>query len=427
MAGQVRAEVLIDGIASDGAGVGRLPDGRAVFVHRTAPGERAEVEVTRSRPRWARARLVRLLTASPSRREAPCPHYARCGGCSLEHLGYEAQLRAKSVIAAETLARVGGEDVGPPRVIPSPSEFRYRNRVTFTLRRTGGGRVVAGFHALEEPDRIVDLDGRCLLPEGAISEAWQALRVAWGEGASLLPRGRQLRLTLRTTASGDLALLIEGGQGDGDAGALLERVPGLRSVWRVEPGATRLLAGAAELLESWNGEEVRLRGGAFLQGNRAAAALLEAHVREIAGEVEGVRVVDAYCGVGLHARRLARAGARVVGIELDAGAVAEARRAAPEAEFIAGPVEAHLGAQLPVGLVILNPPRTGISPEVAAALVGNPPTRLVYVSCNPATLARDLRRLAPALVLDGVLCFDLFPQTAHVETVARLRRQDAAG
>jgi 23S rRNA (uracil1939-C5)-methyltransferase len=417
----LRAEVAIHGVASDGAGVGRLPDGRAVFVHRTLPGERAEVEVTRSRPRWARGRLLRLLEGSPERREAPCPHYARCGGCSLEHLEYTAQLRAKGRIAAETLMRVGGQRPEIPEVIASPREFRYRNRVTFALRRSGG-RVVAGFHALEEPDSIVDLDGGCLLPEPAIAEGWDALRASWGAGAELLPAGRDLRLALRATAAGELALLVEGGRGDGDPEALLRAVPGLRAVWRVEEGGPRLLAGDAELRESWNGEEVRLRGGAFLQGNREAAALLEAHVREVIGGVEGLTVVDAYCGVGLHARRLWRDGARVTGVELDAGAVAEARRAAPGAEFVAGRVEDHLGALLPAELVILNPPRTGIAPEVAELLRESPPRRIVYISCNPATLARDLQRLAPALVLDGVLCFDLFPQTAHVETVATLRR-----
>jgi 23S rRNA (uracil1939-C5)-methyltransferase len=420
MARAVSAEVTIHGIASDGAGVGRLPDGRALFVHRTAPGERARVEVTRSRPRWARGRLVELLESSPARRVAPCPHYERCGGCSLEHLDYAAQLRAKAAIAAETLARVGGLALAAPAVEPSPREFRYRNRVTFTLRRLARGRVVAGFHALEEPDRIVDLDGRCLLPEEAIAAGWQALRESWGEDAALLPAGRQLRLTLRATLSGALALLVEGGSGDGEPAGLLQRVPGLRSVWRVEAGGVRLLAGEEELGESWSGEEVRLRGGAFMQGNREAAALLEAYVHGVIGAAAGLRVVDAYCGVGLHARRLARAGASVTGVELDAGAVAEARRAAPAARFIGGTVEDHLEGLLPADLVILNPPRTGIAAEVAALLGASPPRRIVYISCNAATLARDLRRLEAAFEVADLRCFDLFPQTAHVETVATL-------
>ena len=144
---------------------------------------------------------------------------------------------------------------------------------------------------------------------------------------------------------------------------------------------------------------------------------------ELAGDVAGLRVVDAYCGVGFHARRFARAGARVVGIELDAQAVDEAARAAPEgAEFREGPVEELIRAELPADLVILNPPRAGVHAEVADALVAAPAERVIYVSCNPATLARDLKRLAPVYRLDSLRSFDLFPQTAHVETVVLLRK-----
>src|SRR5690606_23467418 len=135
----------------------------------------------------------------------------------------------------------------------------------------------------------------------------------------------------------------------------------------------------------------------------------------------GARDVDAYCGVGLHARRLAREGATVVGIELDPDAIREARRAAPPGtEFLLGRVEDLLPAVLPADLVILNPPRRGLHATVPGALAARPPARLIYVSCDPATLARDLARLRPAFRLRGLRCFDLFPQTTHVETVAEL-------
>src|SRR5690606_29912397 len=134
-------------------------------------------------------------------------------------------------------------------------------------------------------------------------------------------------------------------------------------------------------------------------------------------------VVDAYCGVGLHARRLARAGAEVIGIELDGDAVAAARAAAvPGSSFRHGTVEALLPDVLPAWLVILNPPRRGVAAEVVDALLARPPERILYVSCSPATLARDLRRLADRFRLDGVRAFDLFPQTAHVETIVSLAR-----
>lgn len=414
--------VRIDSIAAGGEGVGRLPDGRVTFVHRTAPGDLAEVALVERKERWTRGRLLRVLEPSPERREAPCPFYARCGGCTLEHLPYDAQLRAKGRIVADALTRIGGIPVEPPEVVPSPTEFRYRNRVSFALRRAEHGKVEAGFHALGAPDEIVDLGGACLLPEEPVARVWDALRAAWGPDARRLPSGERLRLTLRASAGGEVSLLVEGGYSPGRPEELIEAVPGLVSIWHQRRDASaELIAGAPGLPETWGDETVELSGAAFLQVNRGAAALLEAHVAELAGEVAGLRVVDAYCGVGFHARRFARAGAAVVGIELDAQAVDEAIRAAPEgARFVQGPVEELIRAELPADLVILNPPRAGVHADVADALAASPAERVVYISCNPATLARDLKRMAGVYRLESVRAFDLFPQTAHVETVVLL-------
>lgn len=419
-------EVRIESIAAGGEGVGRLPDGRVTFVHRTAPGDRVEIALTERKERWTRGRLLRVTEPSPDRRDAPCPFYARCGGCTLEHLTYHAQLRAKSRIVADALTRIGGIAVDPPEVVPSPAEFRYRNRVSFALRRSEHGRVDAGFHALGAPDEIVDLDGACLLPEEPIAQVWNALRTAWGPDARLLPSGQTLRLTLRANAAGEVSLLVEGGYSPGRPEELIERVPGLVSVWhRPRDADPELVAGAPGLPETWGDETVELSGAAFLQVNRGAAALLEAHVAELAGDVAGLRIVDAYCGVGFHARRFARAGATVVGIELDPRAVDEATRGAPPgATFVEGAVEALIRAELPADLVVLNPPRAGVHAEVAEALTAEPARRVIYVSCNPATLARDLRRMSSTYRLETIRSFDLFPQTAHVETVVSLVRVD---
>jgi 23S rRNA (uracil1939-C5)-methyltransferase len=412
----------IDGIAAGGAGVGRDPDGRAVFVHRTAPGELVEARISEARPRWARGDLVRVLEPSPARRDAPCPYYARCGGCTLEHMAYAAQLAAKSALVADALQRIGGLSVERPAVVPSPREFRYRNRVSFTLVRLRDGGVVAGFHELMRPDRVLDIGDACLLPEGKVAAAWSALRRCWGAGASRLPSGLRLRLTLRATARGQVALLVQGGYGAGRPDELLASIPELAAVWHQPlPASTpALLAGETRLEETWHDQDLDLGGAVFLQVNRDAAALLEEHVLAVAGDVAGLDVVDAYCGVGIHARRLHGAGARVTGIELDPIAVAEAVRAADGARFLVGRVEDILPAVLPADLVILNPPRAGLAAPAAAALAAAPPARLIYVSCDPATLARDLKRLGTAFDIRSVRAFDLFPQTAHVETVVEL-------
>jgi 23S rRNA (uracil1939-C5)-methyltransferase len=415
-------DLRISGIAAGGAGVGRDAGGRAVFVHRTAPGELVRARLIEEKPRWARARLERVLESSPDRRDAPCRFYARCGGCTLEHLSYAAQLSAKAVIVVDALSRIGGIAIDTPAVVASPAELCYRNRVSFSLVRLRDGSVRAGFHELERPDRVIDIDETCLMPEPPVAAAWGELRRGWGRGAARLPSGTRLRLTLRATAAGRTSLLVQGGYSAGRPDELLVRVASLDSIWHQPQPADSpvLLAGASALSESWQGEELSLGGAMFLQVNRGAAALLDEHVMQLAGDVSGRTVVDAYCGVGLHARRLARLGARVRGIELDAQAVQEAQRSAPAAVFTAARVEDALPAALPADLVVLNPPRAGVAAEGVAALLAVPPSRIIYISCDPATLARDLKRLAPTFRVRSIRCFDLFPQTAHIESVVEL-------
>jgi 23S rRNA (uracil1939-C5)-methyltransferase len=187
-----------------------------------------------------------------------------------------------------------------------------------------------------------------------------------------------------------------------------------------------LVAGSARAHELWLDEPVRPGARAFLQVNRGAAERLHAAVMAAAVPADqsaaGMSVVDAYCGVGVYGRALARVGARVTGIELDPEAAAAARAGAPEGfRVIEGAVEERLGEVLPVALAILNPPRPGVDERVTAQLSAAGVERVVYVGCDPATLARDLGRLE-GYALTGLHAFDLFPQTAHVETVAVLRR-----
>lgn len=415
--------VEITGITSEGAGVGRLDDGRVTFVHRTAPGDLARVRVTEEKARWTRAELVDVLEPGPGRREAPCPHYDRCGGCTLEHLTYAAQLEAKAGVAADALQRIGGLDVGVPPVTPSPSTSRYRNRVTFTLRRGRDG-VIAGFHELEAPDRLVDITDACLLPEQPLATAWGELRSSWGPNARRLPSGDELRLTLRSSRVGEVALMVDGGYAPGRAAELVDAVDGLVALWHRPEGSGRyrLLAGEATLRDDWSGDDLELSGDVFTQVNREAAALLERHVLDrVLADGPG-RVLDAYCGVGLHARRLEREGVEVVGIEAHPRAVAEARRAAPDSRILEGTVAERLPESLPVDVAILNPPRAGVEAGAVEWLAAEGPERIVYVSCDPATLARDLKRLGDRYEVAEIRCFDMFPQTAHVETVVELER-----
>jgi len=413
----------VDAIVAGGDGIARGDDGRVVFVARTAPGELVEVEYTDVRRQWARARVVEVREASESRRDPPCPHYAHCGGCQLQHLEYDAQCSVKGAIVAESLRRIGGIDAAPPQVIGSPRELGYRNRVTLVARQDG---ALVGYHDAEDPTRLVDVD-RCPLAEEPVNGVLAALRRAWRESKGCFPRGRELRLTLRATAEGAVGLAVEGGRDVGRPEALLAAVAGLEAVWVLNPrGDVVRSAGAKTLDERWGPYSIPIAGVGFVQVNRGASSLLDDYVRELCGDVAGRRVVDAYCGFGVRALDLARRGAAVVGIERDRHAVKWAVRSAAadtkagSPRFVADDVERALAGELPADVVVLNPPRRGVALDALHALRRRSSGRVVYVSCDPATLARDLKELSPAFELASLRAFDLFPQTAHVETVATL-------
>ena len=412
-AGAPTETVRVEGLAAGGRGVARLDDGRVCFVPLAAPADLLDIAIGRDHGRWAEASIVRIQEGGAGRRDAPCPYYGRCGGCSIQHLEYGAQLDAKAGIVADALARIGGWDVPPPPIEGSPREWRYRNRMTFTLRRLPGGKIVAGLYARARRGRVVDIDARCLLPEEPLAAAWGALRRAWGPHAGHLPAGRELRLTLRALRPEGVSLSIEGGRGSGDPEALAAAIPELREVWHRPRGAD----GARRL---YGGEAAGDGPHGFTQVNVEADAALAAHVQDVVAPGPGLRVVDAYAGAGAHARAAAAMGAQAVAIERDAAAVARGRRLAPDVDFREGDVELRLPGALPADVVVLNPPRAGLSADAAALLLEGGVGRLVYVSCDPATLARDIARLAAAYAPHSARCFDLFPQTAHVETVVEL-------
>ena len=421
-------EVRIRSLSSDGAGVGDLPDGPVVFVHRTAPDDRVRVMVQTAKARWARARLREVIEPSPERVVPPCPHYHACGGCTLQHIPYDSQLQWKGRFVSDALTRIGGFEQTAPEVQPSPGQLGYRSRVTFTLLRIGGGRIVAGLHKLDAPARVHDIPDACLIADPRINVAWAAIRSSWGQGARNLPGGPALRLTLMAADEG-VVLVVAGGKGKGDLARLLDPDSGLVAVWRVGgKGETQFVAGVETVHETRLDESVSVGPVAFSQVNPAMADNLHRSLLDAVPGPASCRIIDAYCGTGLLGRRFAREGATVVGIELDAAAVSAALVEAPAGfEVLHGAVEELLEQALPADLVILNPPRAGLAKAVPRLLSERPVETVAYVSCDPATLARDLERLAPAYEIEQVLAFDMFPQTAHVETLVILSSREHTG
>jgi 23S rRNA (uracil1939-C5)-methyltransferase len=395
-------------LAAGGDGVGRLADGRTVFVPRTAPGDLVEVTGLREHKRFARARLARLLEPSPHRVEPRCPHYVHdeCGGCQLQHVDNETQLASRRAFVGDALRRIAKRDVPDPPIVPAQKTYDYRTKIT--LHVEGGGRRI-GLYRYHRADQIFDLKW-CHITVPELMELWQTVRKL----RSLLPPQLE-QIVLRLDRGGGRHLLVRVGAGEIWSGAErlyreLERNRTPATVWwQPEGGAARAMAGSVEAFPATVFEQVHPE-----MGDR---------VREFAvqqlGEVSGRKVWDLYAGIGETTAQLVARGAIVESVELDRRAVAEAEARGPAARRLSGRVEDLLRKLGRPDLVIVNPPRTGMDERVSAELERVRPDRLVYISCDPATLARDLQRLE-RFQLMLVQAFDLFPQTTHVETVAVL-------
>jgi 23S rRNA (uracil1939-C5)-methyltransferase len=398
-------ELAIDSIAAGGDGVGRT-EGLVVFVPRTAPGDLVTARIE-PKGRFARGALAELRGASADRVDPPCPHYTRdrCGGCQLQHLTYEAQLAAKGGIVRDSLTRIARREVGPAEVRPSAHQWRYRRKLTLALRRRGG-QWIAGLHAFDAPGQIFRLDD-CPITDERVVALWREIMAA----SERFPRERELRGAVRLLDDG-ASFVLEGGASWPEARGFFDAVPGVSALWwkragdRPRPIADR--------------RQVRAPGASFAQVNPAVADRLREYVVDCVMARKPTTAVDAYAGAGDTAAELAGRGVQVTAIEIDRAAAAWAGERLPAgSRAVAGRVEEEISQALPSDVVIVNPPRTGVDERVTAALAAARPRAIVYVSCNPATLARDLARL-PGYQIATLLAFDMFPQTAHVETVCEL-------
>jgi 23S rRNA (uracil1939-C5)-methyltransferase len=405
-------EVEIRDIAAGGDGVGRV-DGLVVFAPRTAPGDRIRATIERGK-RFARASGVEILKASPDRVEPVCLHYDRdaCGGCQLQHLSYDAQRSAKAGMIRDAFVRIGKRRVDPPPVRHTWSPWRYRTKLTLALRRSADGWV-AGLHRFDDPGVVFHLED-CAITSERVMAVWDGILAH----AEWLPSADALRASVRLVGDG-AAFVVEGGGAWPTAHRLLDAVPALVEVWWIPENTRgrRLVAARGE------GHE---HGASFTQINPRVAGLMREHVLALVRALDPRRVVDAYAGAGDTAEPIARAGARVTAIEMDREAVrACAMRLPSGSRALAGRVEHLLPQALPAELVLLNPPRAGVAPEVTRACeAADPrPAALIYVSCDPATLARDVARL-PSYRVASLTAFDMFPQTAHIETVCELRLEE---
>jgi len=361
-------DVTIQDVAFGGKGVARH-DGKAVFIPLTIEGERVRARIVREKKSFVEAELADLIEASPDRVEAECPYFGRCGGCSYQHMRYEHQLQLKARQVEQTLQRIGRlADIPMRPIVPSPQSYHYRNRITVHCEDG-----VIGFYRRDE-HRLIDIE-QCPISMPKVNNQLEKLRAR---------RPHAGHYTLRA-----------------------------HSKWRI-----------------------------FSQTNDAVASQLLEQVAALVPE-RGQLLVDAYCGAGFFAKRLLDQFERVIGIDWDVHAIAAANKnAGPKEIYIAGDVEVELpqvGAVHRTALgrlgsiastfennpsrtvVIVDPPAAGLSANVRRALLDFPVTTLIYVSCNPPTLARDLAELCAQFTIESVTPLDMFPQTAEIEVLVSLR------
>ncbi len=407
-------EVVLSTWAYGGDAMGRLPDGRAVFVPYALPGERVRIRLTEVKTHYARGELVTIIEPSPDRVAPRCKHYGVCGGCHYQHVHYAAQLAAKTAIVRDQLERIGklyGVQVYP--TVPSPQPWGYRNHVQFHI--DDQGRL--GFQK-RGSDQTVPIE-ECHLPDAAISQVWPHIRL------EAPPEGNGLeRIAVRSGAEGEVLVALEGQSPKPPAEVTLETDASVVYLGP-EPEQVYVLSGRSYVVHEVKGRLFRVSAGAFFQVNLPVAEMIIDHLLENLPLSPDDVLLELYAGVGMFTAFLAPHVARVIAVEASPVACQDFEVNLDDFDHIElyeAPVEQVLpylkerGERIDVA--VLDPPRTGLSREALQGLVALRPRYIAYVSCHPATLARDAHQLhKQGYRLMRVTPFDMFPQTYHIETV----------
>jgi 23S rRNA (uracil1939-C5)-methyltransferase len=436
-------DLRIASLAYGGAGVARYEGGYVVFVRDTVPGDRVRAQLTKRKRHYGEARLLEVLEPSPERIEPVADH----PGAPWQVLPYERQLEIKQEQVDDALRRIGhldGFELEP--IVPAVEQWRYRNKLEFSFGAGPGGELVCGFHAPGSWEDIVHVEDCLLQSERGNAARREVLAWARAQGLSAYDRrtqtgdlrnlvireGRrtgelQVRLVVSEGSVVDTSSLAEAVEADS---LLLTRIDGVGET--TAGGETELVAGAATIAEEVGGLRFRLSGQAFFQTNTEMAERLYATAADFAGLQGWERVYDLFCGIGTIGLTLAGRAGEVWGLEIVEDAIADAIGNAKANEidnvrFFAGDVRLAMRELVEQAgrpdVVVVDPPRAGLSQKVVRRIIEAAPKRIVYVSCNPTTLAPNAAQLVEAgYVLRRVRPVDMFPQTPHIECVALLER-----
>lgn len=432
----------ITGYATDGAGVSHLPDGMTCFVSGALKGETCLVQLDKVGKTCAWGHVIRVESPSPARIPPDCPHYADCGGCALRHMTYAEELELKRQKVADCLTRIGGCDIPVSVIHGAENTERYRNKVQFPLSGTAIGFYQQRTHAVTDVEDCLLQPESCARLRAALKDYMAAYSVPAYEEAS--GKGLLRHLYVRTNRAGEsLCCLLVNGKS-------LPHEPELISALRsAEPGLKGIVLGVNEkrnnvilgdsyrtlwgddfLMDTMCGLSFRLSVPSFYQVNTPQAEVLYGVALDFADLQGDELAVDLYCGIGTITLCLARRVKTVIGAEIVPEAIEDAKQNAARngienARFYCGDasqVAAKLaGEGLRPDLITVDPPRKGLSEDVVTSIVRMAPARVVYVSCDPATLARDVKRFsALGYTPQKAAAVDLFPRTPHVETVVLL-------
>lgn len=395
--------------------LGRLPDGRAVFVPFVLPGETAEIEITESKERFARGRVVNLLEASSERITAPCPYYTICGGCHYQHIDYAQQLSLKNELVKDQLLRIGKlKDLPEITITASPLPFAYRNQVQFhpTNLESGEGFPSLGFKQANS-EEVLPIQ-KCLLVPDELNQLLAQIE--------LEPDSDLSRIAMRIDSDGELMLVFTGESNDPPD--LSIELP-VSSAYVGPDGQSLNLAGNDALVYTILGKEFLVSPESFFQVNLPVAEEMLRHVLSLIENQHDLNILELYSGVGLFTRFLAPYASQLTAIESSPSACFDFVTNLDEFDNVSlyeGVVEEILPGLIKqletVDLVVLDPPRAGLNTWARQALIDLNPQQIIYISCDPSTLARDLKHFSEAgYSLQNVHAFDMFPQTAHVESI----------
>jgi len=382
-----------------------MADGRAVFVPFTIPGELVRVRVIEEKGRYARAKLVEVIESSPQRIDARCCHFTECGGCHYQHLNYPSQVSLKADILKEQLERIGGLIAIPAiETITSPNPWNYRNHVQFHLTREG----MLGFQKAQTNQTFPIRE--CHLPEASINQLWPRIAIEPIPGLE--------RICVRTGWNEELMLVLENSTPQ-KLDLTVEILA--TSVVQKVPSGNLLLAGSDHIYMEVLGKRFRVSSTSFFQVNTHQANAMVKHIMDNLPLVETMTVVDVYCGVGLFSAFLAPKVRKLVGIELSPEACEDFTVNLDEFENVdlyEATAEVVLTqVSFKPDVIVVDPPREGLERKTMDGILSQGASQLIYISCDPATMARDAKRLTSGgYRLEKIAMFDMFPQTYHIES-----------